>query len=503
MSNKKKSLLLVGLFIVGYFFIHLLNPTNLPVFADESIYIRWAQLIIDDWQQYLFFPLNDGKTPIYIWALVPFQFIVKDHLLAGRLLSMVVGLAQAWVMSLLAKQLKLSKKIQILSAVMTVFLPYWFFHHHLALMDGMLTLWLSCSALFTLKIVNQKSSQSIISTNSILAGIFLGLAILTKIPAVLFIPSLLLLLFINNPLKNKYLKNQTTQIIISLFIATSLFFLLKLHPAFGQLFSRGSDFLFPWKEIVFEGKWRETVPSWPTYLHYFGQYLTWPIFIFALIGLILKRKRESLILNLSWLLYALPTMLMGKVVYARYLFSVSIFITLAALLALSQLTKKSLIIRLFVMLMMLLSFYQSTQFIFSLAFHAEKIKFVKSDTVQYLTEWSAGFGVKETVELIKKLGTHQRVLVLSEGYFGTLPDGLLMYLHRQNVDNIYIEPIGQPINNLKKATTPFEMFDQVLLVGNSHRLNLDLSQAELLKEYCRPFDAPCHQIWDITTIIAN
>src|SRR5690606_14151004 len=97
-------LLLLSVFGL-YLLTHLVNLTGLPVFADEAIYIRWTQLIIDDWQRYLFFPLNDGKTPLHMWLMVPFQLVVADQLLAGRLLSVLVGLLQLPVMGYLTLQL--------------------------------------------------------------------------------------------------------------------------------------------------------------------------------------------------------------------------------------------------------------------------------------------------------------------------------------------------------------------------------------------------------------
>lgn len=494
----KKTIILLLFFLVGYFIAHLLDPTNLPVFADEAIYIRWAQLIIDDWQQYLLFPLNDGKTPIYIWALVPFQYIFKDQLLAGRFVSMLVGLFQALTMYLLAKELRLSKFSSWLAAGFSTVLPYWYFHHHLALMDGMLTLLISLSLLFLLKtklVTNKKQSFSL--HNVFLSGLFLGLAILTKLPAILFIPSLFFVaIILLSP------KIQTKKIIQNFFfilvIASSLFLLLIIHPSFAQLFSRGSDFLFSWQDILFKQKWIETVPSWPTYIGYFIHYLTWPIFLLAIFGTFLSRKRECVALNLGWIIYAFPIMLMGRVVFSRYLISVSLFITLAAILTIDQLIKKGFFAQLVVFLLLGVSFFQSISFIYSIQFQPEKTNFVQSDKEQYLTEWSAGYGVKETVELITKLSNNHSVLVLSEGYFGTLPDGLLMYLHRQQIGNLFIEPIGQPISSLSKSTKKFSDYDQVLLVANSHRISINLSKSRLIAEFCRPFDSPCHQVWDIT-----
>lgn len=497
----KKFFLIPLLFIFGYFIIHLLNPTNLPVFADESIYIRWSQLIIDDWQQYLFFPLNDGKTPIFIWALVPFQLIFKDQLLAGRFLSMLVGLSQAYTMYLLAKEFRLSKVSSWLGAFFSAVLPYWYFHHHLALMDGMLTLWISLSLLFLIRtkiVTNKKQSYSFF--NVFLSGFFLGLAILTKFPGILFILPLFAIALILHSPKIKIRKIFFNFFFI-LMVAIMMFLLLRLHPSFSQLFARGSDFLFSWQEILFNHKWMETLPSWPTYFGYFSHYLTWPILFLSLLGIFLSKKRESLAINLGWVLYAIPIMLMGRVVFARYLISVSLFITLAAVISLDQLMKKGLVAKVFLAILIGITTFQSARFIYSIQFEPEKAEFVQSDREQYLTQWSAGYGVKETVEIITNLSNDHSVLVLSEGYFGTLPDGLLMYLHRREINNLFIEPIGQPISSFSKSTKDFANYDQVLLVANSHRISINLSKARLIKEFCRPFDAPCHQIWDVTQLV--
>ncbi|KUK79916.1 MAG: Uncharacterized protein XD95_0001, partial [Microgenomates bacterium 39_7] len=194
LRSKQGFNLILGALLIFVAVIHLINLTEIPVFADESIYIRWAQLIIDDWRQYLFFPLNDGKTPIFIWALVPFQFIFSDQLFAGRFLSVVVGVFQVWTVGLIVKSLRLGKKEQLISMLLTAILPYWYFHHHLALMDGMLALWTSLACLFSIKLsvgIKQEKKPASLFLLASLVGLFIGLGILTKLPAILLIPSII------------------------------------------------------------------------------------------------------------------------------------------------------------------------------------------------------------------------------------------------------------------------------------------------------------------------
>ena len=67
------------------------NLTHLPVFGDEAIYIRWAQIMRTE-PTLRFLPLSDGKQPLFMWVLMPFLKIFSDPLVAGRMVSVLTGL---------------------------------------------------------------------------------------------------------------------------------------------------------------------------------------------------------------------------------------------------------------------------------------------------------------------------------------------------------------------------------------------------------------------------
>ncbi len=283
--------------------------------------------------------------------------------------------------------------------------------------------------------------------------------------------------------------------------------------AFGQLFSRGGDFLYPWREVILEGRWQETIRNWPTYITYFLSYLTTPIMILVVVGLFTKpHQKINHILFWSALGFILPIAILGKVVYPRYLFPVSLFFTLGAVLAFQDIAMawfaNQKIMARKILASLILASLLANIFAISGVFMSMSIAdpnqtpFIPADQTQYLTEWSSGHGLTETVELIKQGSATQSLAVATEGFFGTLPDGLLLYFHRQNVDNLYLEGIGQPVNSIpssfkERAAT----YDQVWLVVNSHRLGLQLPADQLIAEYCRPYQAPCLQVWDITTLV--
>src|SRR3989344_2638652 len=79
-----------GIFVLA-FFLRLYNLTILPIFGDEAIYIRWAQVMRAE-PGLRFVPLSDGKQPLFMWVVIPFFKIIHDPLFASRLFSVFSGM---------------------------------------------------------------------------------------------------------------------------------------------------------------------------------------------------------------------------------------------------------------------------------------------------------------------------------------------------------------------------------------------------------------------------
>jgi len=96
----KTFLLLIFLFAL-YFLTRLINLDTIPVFADEAIYIRWAQIMKNE-PTLRFLPLSDGKQPLFMWLIIPFLKFVSDPVIAGRLTSVAAGFGtrswRSWVL---------------------------------------------------------------------------------------------------------------------------------------------------------------------------------------------------------------------------------------------------------------------------------------------------------------------------------------------------------------------------------------------------------------------
>lgn len=206
-----------------------------------------------------------------------------------------------------------------------------------------------------------------------------------------------------------------------------------------------------------------------------------------------KNRWQQFILLLSALSILLPLTLVGKVIYPRYLLPTSIFFIVSSSLFISNISKKFLKIVLLILIII-----QSFNFIYWSYFNINHLPLSPADRRQYLEDWAAGQGIKESTEIIQKMAENSTVAVATEGFFGTLPDGILLYLHGENVNNILVEGIGQPVISIPEnfANKAINYQHQILIV-NSHRLLMPTGDWQLLTEYCRPNNAPCLQVWKI------
>src|SRR6185369_11181486 len=120
---------------VLFLITHLPSLTLLPVFADEAIYIRWAQLVQDDLGRYAFFSMADGKPPLFMWILSIGLYLTSDPLLAARLVAVLIGLATVFMFRALVGEFSKDALARWMVSIFATFLPFWFFYHRMALMD--------------------------------------------------------------------------------------------------------------------------------------------------------------------------------------------------------------------------------------------------------------------------------------------------------------------------------------------------------------------------------
>ncbi|KKQ64494.1 MAG: Glycosyl transferase family 39 [Candidatus Shapirobacteria bacterium GW2011_GWF1_38_23] len=407
MNKRLKNSLILILIIAVYFFLRCLNLTSLPVFGDEAIYIRWSQ-IIKSVDTLRFIPMTDGKQPLFMWlTAVSLKFF--EPLVAGRIISVFAGAGTLVVLFLISKS--------FLPSLIYLFLPFAFFFDRLATADNLLSFFGVLSFYLSLRLAKQSRLDL-----SLILGAVLGLAWLTKSPAIYFVVLSLLTFIIYNPknLKKLYLP------LLSALIAFCIYNILRLGPQFAQIAIRNKDYIWPLGEIL-RHPFDPLIPHLNDVLNICVYYVSWPLLLSPFLYLFFLKKIKfdrQFILYLSWcLLPLIANAAMSKVFTARYiLFTVPYLVLLLAHFLKPLFNKKYLII-------LLLLFIPNLWRIYQISFNPQNLKLPSTET-GYVSAWTSGWGIKEVSEYLISRSKVVNVIVGTEGHFGTLPDGLQIYTNQ-------------------------------------------------------------------------
>ncbi len=464
-KNWKWVLIFLPIILIFAFAIRVYHLNILPVFADEAIYVRWSQVMGAE-ATLRFLPQSDGKQPLYMWILM---FIVRrfsDPLFIGRILSVFCGLGT--IVGIFATTFLLfkNKTMSLLASFLWAVSPIAFFFDRMALVDSMLTMfgiWTLFFAILTAKLKRLDTAM--------IAGFTLGFAFLTKSPALFFallIPTTWI--FAKNV---KHLVQIISLTVVTLVIGYGIYNILRLGPDFGIIASRNLDYVLPISHL-----W--TNPKDPFIFHIAEIFTDWLIkmgpgigLVLAVIGVLfgLKKYFKETIIIFSW--FFIPLMVQSeyaKVFTVRYILMTIPFFVI--LISLPSLIENKIFKKIFGFL---IAFFVAQALIFNntLLKDPAAANLPSSERSGYLEEWSAGTGIRETADYIKnsyQSNPSKHIVVGTEGFFGTLPDGLQIYL------NSYpITVIGTGLNfsdvpiQLKNS---FKAGDKTYFVVNSSRIQI-------------------------------
>lgn len=505
--KKFKIEIIVFLIITSvYFALRLPNLTLQPIFADEAIYVRWAQVMKAE-PTLRFLPQSDGKTPLYMWVMAPMFKIFDDPLFAGRFLSVISGFGTLLGVLFLGWYF-FNKRVGLWAAFLMAITPYIVFFDRMALVDSMLaffTIWTLNLSLLLVKFPRIDLAMVL--------GYFLGGGLLTKPPGffnVLSLPATLVIF----SWKDKFRQNKFLKLFglwaISVLITMGIYNVLRLGPGFNSLNARNQDYVFSPVDLI--GRPLDPfIPHLRDISDWFMRLLTTPVLLLILggLGLIIYQffsvitgknsknmEKIAIVVALWSLIPMVIQMAFLKTFTARYiLFSIPPLIVLGAWFLdklidylknlkirrfdFSKFVKQAYQRHIFVSLIFLLLILPLTLlFNFFLLTDPTKANLPKNERRGYLEDWTAGYGLKEIAKFLDEESKKHFVVVGTEGSFGTLPDGLQIYLDK----NRQVAIIGG------KATISAQLRDSAkdnptYFIANRSRYQNFADNIELIKEF--------------------
>ncbi len=437
-----------------YVFLRLTHILSLPMFTDEGIYIRWSQIAAQD-PAWRFISLTDGKQPMYVWVAMILLRFIHDPLFAGRLVSVGTGLGTLIGIWLLTWEMFQKKWIAFLAAFLYIIFPFALVYDRMALYESMVGMFAIWSLYIEILLVKKRRWDI-----AFLLGLVLGGAVLTKTNGffnmLLILPTLLLFPW-GKPNRLQVLLKWIGCAILAIVLGNIYYSILRLSPFFGIINEKNATFVYPLKEWLYH-PFTFVIGNLRGLFDWLVTYVSWGGVIVMLAAFIIEKKywREKVILVLWFLVPFLYLAFFGKVIYPRYIYSMTL--TLLPLIAISlyeiirRIKQKYLAIC--IVAFFILWYVRSDYFIIYNFAHAP---IAGPDLVQYENAWPAGGGINEMVSFFKEASKNQKIYVASEGTFGSVPTlGIEIYLDKdKNIEKGGIWPIPENIPQylLKKAKT--------------------------------------------------
>ena len=432
----RKEFILAILISLAYFFFRLIFLDRLPIFTDEAIYTRWAQIALND-SNWRFISLTDGKQPMFVWAAVIFMKFISDPLTSARLVSVVSGFFTLIGLYFLTLELFKNKKTAFLASILYVFYPFAQVLDRMALYDSMVATF-SVWALYLSVHLVRKLRLDIAYT----LGFVIGAGILTKTSnffSIYLLPFTIILFdFKRKPFEGRLLRF----ILLSLFSAAvgfGLYNILRLSPLFQMIEAKNAVFAYPIEEWL-QHPFTFFIGNLNGLFSWLTEYLKAPYIILILVALIFFRRftKEKILLVVYFLLPLVALALFGRVIFPRFIFFMSLFLLPLAAWGLNYILtevfrytekkEKEHLMPIVTPLVIFVFIWYPALVSFQFANNPVDAQIAKADNSQYVNSWAAGWGVKESIEFFKEKGANEKIFVATEGTFGLMPYALEMYL---------------------------------------------------------------------------
>lgn len=292
-----------------------------PILVDESIYLRWAEII--DHQGQWFISLLDAKQPLSYWiyALIRKVGPGADPLLGPRLVSVIAGVGGVCLLFRLGRQLA-GVRAGIIAALLYALMPFGVLFDRLAYTDALVNL---CGIAITVVSLECFAGRWQGLSGVVLTGMLLGAGFSVKSTFALFawVPLLVALMFRRGSFRKTAIRLLEIYLIASILPAIS-FMNVPEAPNFevNNLLFHHTSF-FPPAGFLAAHPFLNAAQNSRLVMEYARCYVTIPLAIGALLSalyLLRRRRRVGLLLLLILLAPLAFEVIALWFVHSRYVF---------------------------------------------------------------------------------------------------------------------------------------------------------------------------------------
>ncbi len=447
-TKYKREIIFCLILVISFFLLRALTLKQLPIFTDEAIYLRWAQIAKND-ANWRFISLTDGKQPLFIWFVVGAMKFFHDPLIAGRVISVFAGLGTVIGLFFLGREVFKNRYVGLISSFLYVIFPFALVYDRMALYDSLVGTFIVWGLYFTFLLV-----RNLRLDYALLMGFVTGAAVLNKTNGfftIYLLPFALVLFdFKKKDSKRKLLRFFALSLLVVV-MTYGFYSILRLSPFFYIINEKNHIFFYPISEWI-KNPLAFFLPNISAFNDWTLRYVGMPLLLTAGAAFFLSKSylREKLLLLAWFIIPYIGFALDGKTIYPRYIFPMTLSLLPLIAFSIVSIAHKFKGWKLYLLVILVISYSLVTDFL--ILYNFPKSPVPNSDKSQYLTGWPSGQGVKEVTDYLTERAKKNPIYVGTEGTFGLMPYALEIAFN--NNPNVTVKGFW-PINKLP----PQELLD--------------------------------------------
>jgi 4-amino-4-deoxy-L-arabinose transferase-like glycosyltransferase len=423
---------LVAILVVAAFFRLFHLRSLFPILVDESIYMRWAEII--DHQGLWFISLLDAKQPLSYWI---YAFIRKaapesDPLLGPRLVSVCAGIASTYLLYRMVRGLS-NARAGLLAAFFYAVMPFGVLYDRLAYTDALVNV---CAIAITVASVEYFRRGSQGWRGAVLIGVIAGVGFSIKSTFALFlwVPLLAAIFYSGAGYRRSAVRILE---IYAVALVLPVIWLLNIPDApnfeVNNLLFHHTNF-FPPADFLTEHPFATLVSNGRLVIQYLFSYITLPLMLAgpaAGVSLAWRRSREAAFFGLVFMAPLLIEVIALWFLHSRYMFPLvwplAVFTSIA--LADSRRWVATLVTVTIAVPMIVAS---------SAILIRPENQLHPVDVEEFLSSGPfSGYGIPQAVTYLRKQTSHGAFTLLTDPSFGTPADAFYAYLNLWKGIHVY------------------------------------------------------------------
>jgi len=416
MARSRKNIIILSVF---YLISRCLFLTRYPMFNDEAIYLREAWIMTHVPHQ-LWYSLTDtGKQPLLFWLYGFAGYVIADPVLAGRLVSVLIGLSTVWAVYLLGGTT---------AAILLIAAPMFIFFDRLALVDSALAAIFAWLLVFLARLRKQDAIRT-----ALFCGILVGISLWVKSVGFLF-GLVTVVEFLCIWYSQKKAHSILVALVVFIAVASWIGFPLFLRPESRLIFETAHQYTYSLKQLIalkFVNVGANTLHAFLDYVAYVS-----PVVVLAAVASLWALTAKKRILITSWLVTVSVSVIFGISIHARYILftAVPVIVLSSFVLASRKVLLGITIAGMGVLSAMLIA--DPPAF-----FHVFPFPQMKAESYGYVDGWPSGYGTKEAFAAINADRKGEPAIIAIRFDSGNPEDAMFVYAQGNSRLSVkYLDP---------------------------------------------------------------